>query len=466
MHRMVNESREDLGLSGVTPLKNAPPALAFTTVALGAFRGLIANFLWLRANELQVNGKYFEMIQLSEWITMLQPRMASVWAHLAWNLAYNISVKFPDFEDRWKWVQSGIKLLRDEGLQYNPESVMIHRELAWFFQHKLGAFLDDAHMYYKRSWAELMTEVLGGGRPDYGSLINPSTPEEKERAAKLRQRYKMDPELMREIDSKYGPLDWRLPEAHAIYWAYHGMQVAETSELIPLRRVIYQSMQLAFHRGRLVYDEGGLFQLGPNLDIIPNVDNAYKTMREETSNPGQKEVISQAHENFLQDAVYFLYTNNRISEARKWFDYLNENYPDAFEGNPTMVEYALSRVTEDVAGKSMDRITAIIQGYMRNSYYYRAIGDDDAAAGHMLMARKIYNRYQDAIRSRKESIGLPPFGEMQSTVLEQTLNPEEGLPPQLAARLRTALGMAPAEKSAGNEGDATNPQETTGDSSQ
>ena len=32
----------------LTALENAPPMLAFTTVALGGFRGLIANALWVR----------------------------------------------------------------------------------------------------------------------------------------------------------------------------------------------------------------------------------------------------------------------------------------------------------------------------------------------------------------------------------------------------------------------------------
>ncbi|HXI53950.1 MAG TPA: hypothetical protein VNH84_20690, partial [Candidatus Saccharimonadales bacterium] len=36
----LNRQRAELGLTRVTPLQNAPPVLAFTTVALGGFRGL------------------------------------------------------------------------------------------------------------------------------------------------------------------------------------------------------------------------------------------------------------------------------------------------------------------------------------------------------------------------------------------------------------------------------------------
>ena len=37
----LNRDRDQLGLTRVHALENAPPVLAFTTVALGGFRGLI-----------------------------------------------------------------------------------------------------------------------------------------------------------------------------------------------------------------------------------------------------------------------------------------------------------------------------------------------------------------------------------------------------------------------------------------
>src|SRR6266436_7904704 len=118
--RELNRQRSDpqLGLMRVTDLgTNAPPVLAFTTVALGGFRGLIANALWIRANDLQDEGKYFEMVQLADWITKLEPSFTQVWLVQSWNMAYNISVKFTLPDDRWRWVERGIELLRDQGLQ-------------------------------------------------------------------------------------------------------------------------------------------------------------------------------------------------------------------------------------------------------------------------------------------------------------------------------------------------------------
>src|SRR5512137_2086366 len=96
LQRSLNADRDRLGLTLVQPLDNAPPVLAFTTVALGGFRGLISNVLWIRAGDLQDQDKFFEMAQLADWITKLEPHYVQVWLVQAWNMAYNISVKFTD----------------------------------------------------------------------------------------------------------------------------------------------------------------------------------------------------------------------------------------------------------------------------------------------------------------------------------------------------------------------------------
>src|SRR5438034_10553303 len=103
VQRSLNQQRADpeLGLlRGAGLGTNAPPVLVFTTVALGGFRGLIANALWIRAMELQEQDKYFEKVQLADWITKLQPHFTTVWVVQAWDMAYNISIKFSDPRDR------------------------------------------------------------------------------------------------------------------------------------------------------------------------------------------------------------------------------------------------------------------------------------------------------------------------------------------------------------------------------
>jgi hypothetical protein len=159
----IHKARTEMGLTANESLENAPPSLAFATVAMGAFRGLIVNVLWMRADTLKQEGKFFDAKQLAEWITTLQPRFAQVWDFHAWNMAYNISVAIPNTqpEERWRWVRNGYELLRDRAIELNPKSISLYRSLAWIFQHKIGDIADDCHRYYKRELALSMRALLG-----------------------------------------------------------------------------------------------------------------------------------------------------------------------------------------------------------------------------------------------------------------------------------------------------------------
>ena len=48
--------RADYRLNSALPIDNAPPLIAFTTVALGGFSTLIADVLWFRVTALQEEG--------------------------------------------------------------------------------------------------------------------------------------------------------------------------------------------------------------------------------------------------------------------------------------------------------------------------------------------------------------------------------------------------------------------------
>lgn len=459
VQKSLNQDRDRLGLTRVQPLENAPPVLAFTTVALGGFRGLISNMLWIRAGDLQEDDKYFEMAQLADWITKLEPHFVHVWLVQAWNMAYNISVKFNDFPDRWRWVQRGIELLRDEGLRYNPNETLIYRELAWFFQHKLGQNLDDANMYYKQQWANEMAQVFAKKKPNLDELINPQTEDQKARARLLREKYKMDPQLMKEVDERHGPLEWRLPETHAIYWAELGLKKAAENptkinkdDLITLHRVIYQSMQMAFQRGRLVANPLiKEFDFGPNIDIIPKVSEAYEQAAEEDAN--NHDHILRAHRNFLRDAVYFLYEHNRLADAAYWFKYLGQHYPDkslldnkakSLPGTLTLDEYAVSRIQEDIGETSPDRVKSAIEGLLFESYLCLLRDDqEERAAGLRLIAQKILITYQSKTKARGEAIRLLSVEDMSKEMLSRLLDPERGLQPEGRALLRVKLRLPP-----------------------
>ena len=467
VQKSMNRDRVQLGLTIGEPLQNAPPLLAFTTVALGGFRGLISNFLWIRANNLQLDDKYFEAAQLADWITDLEPHFAQVWNFQAWNMAYNISVKFKenapgDFSDRWRWVDRGIELLRDRGLIWNPHDPSIYQQLGWIFQHKMGQNLDDGNRYYKQQWAEAMAPFFGANGANFEALIHPQTAGEKTNALVLRERYKIDPVFAQKVNEQYGPLDWRLPEAQAIYWYALGLDEATNNpgavkpadfDLMQLRRGIFQSMQQAFFHGRIIADPFmRRVEQAPNLDLIPKANDSYLQMYAEEADPGQKEDILRAHRNFLSSAVYFLYENNRVAEAAKWYKILVEKYPDkpildkvpnSYPTNLTLEEYAFGRVQEEIGDTSQERTTGVVEGLLARSYYQLAIGQDDRAAGYKLKARLVYDHYQKQMGIGPPRAVLPPLDVLNRTVLNDLLDTQEPVLPYAArAMIRSQLGMA------------------------
>jgi hypothetical protein len=469
VQQSLNRDRDQLGLTRVSALSGAPPMLAFTTVALGGFRGLISNYLWIRANDLQIDDKFFEAAQLAEWITDLEPHFTQVWLFQAWNMAYNISVKFKDAPDRWRWVERGIELLRDDGLRYNPNDILIYRELAWFFQHKMGQNLDDANLYYKQEWAREMMPFFGPNGTNVAALLEP----QNTNAAVLRQKYKIDPAFAEKVNEEWGPLDWRLPEAHAIYWGAMGLEKAKehpdkvkTDDLITVRRNIYQSMLQSFYHGRYIADPfSHAYELGPNLDLVNKVNDAYLSMLWE--DPKYTNNVANAHRNFLRNAVYFLYEYDRTGEAAKWLHYLAQRYPDKpiIDGDPnslprnlTLDQYAVARVQSDIGDTSQERTTAVVQGLLAQAYRALALGEDDRYAGFKLLAAKVYEHYNAEIgdmKSNLQRISLPPFRDLNRAVLNQMLDPQQGAPFAARAIIRSQLGM-PAETNALPENLATN----------
>jgi hypothetical protein len=447
--RGLNRERLALGLTPLPKDLGMPPLLALTTQALGGFRGLIANALWIRANDLQLEDKYFEMVQLARWITLLEPRFVQVWLVQSWNMAYNISVKFSDPADRWRWVKHGIELLRDDALQYNPDEALIYRELAWFYQHKMGMNLDDAHFYYKTAWAAEMQKALGAGQPKFAGhpnfepLLNPKTDEERARVVLLKDKYKLDPAKMKEVDDRYGPLDWRLPETHAIYWAYLGLAKSKPQDLITLRRVIYQSMQLAFQRGRLEVTPDGQVFLSPNLEIIGKANAAYEEMARLEESQSLRDAIKRAHRNFLREAVYELYIHNRITEGEAWLKNLRAAYPDGIPADWTLADFALNRAIGEVRDGTQVRMTSLIEAFITQAYLRLIEDEDDQAAAYMQRAQEMYDGYQRKTGGN-ERLRVTPMPEAKRMVRDRLLDPKTGLSPEARARLRTKLAL-PAE---------------------
>ncbi|MBL7115858.1 MAG: hypothetical protein ISS35_08835 [Kiritimatiellae bacterium] len=314
LYRLRTGDRETPELEGGTPL------VTFATVVLGGFRGIIADVLWLRATYLQDEGRFFELAQLSDWITQLDAHRAEIWAYHAWNMAYNISALMTEDEERWRWVTQGLNLLQNRGLPINPDDATLYAELAWIYQQKIGSTLDHSHAYYKRQWAQSISEALppGGFLSQTNTKGAPRTGPPKDL---LRKRWYLNVKQMSIIDARFGPLDWRTAEAHAIYWAWVGREKRGLAAQLQCERSLYQSLNTLFFRGRIpaTLPSAG-FPSRARPDLFEKCCLAFESAT--TRYPDDENILT-AYRLFLQSAVLLLDACQNDTQAHTALKKLN-----------------------------------------------------------------------------------------------------------------------------------------------
>ena len=479
-------------------VQGASPLVSFTTVALGSLRGIIADLLWLRSQSLQQKGDYYEMVQLARWITDLQPEFSGAAAFLAWNMAYNISVTCSFYDDRWRWVNEGLKLLRDRAIIYNPEDPVLYKELGWIFQHKIGNVLDDAQQYYKNQLANDMRLVVTQD-PDWQGIADaPASDEEflkvypensavrkainragyltmEElhrdfrtnsqvpdkfakalgnnpeliqkmdnffRAEYLRDKYKLDPDMILELNNKYGKLDWRLPEAQAIYWATMGLKKTPGNRSLDCERMISQGLFEAFRSGRMLIVDNKDFKsvmIVPNFDVI---DSAKRVFDETIKANADINSFVSAKNNFLKDAIVLLFNYGKFAKAREYYTMLQKENPGNKEYTVPLDEFAMKEWLMEVKDGSYKKTMDIIDGLLKRSFTYIVYGDDDAAIASEKIAKAVYAKHQTEFKDVPRLI-LPAYTEIKKNVLEKIMKEN---PAEVTEILKNRLNFRPKEK--------------------
>jgi hypothetical protein len=179
-----------------------------------------------------------------------------------------------------RWVLNGISLLRDEALRFNPRDAKLYRELAWMYQHKIGENLDTAHAHYKAYLLESLVPCVNSN-----GTVNVS---EATRAVLAPLR--LDMNQMVALEKQYGPLDWRMAETHALYWASLGLSCATGTEQALCEHSVNQALMLSVLRGRFSGSASQKqWQAAPNLGLaLAAADALLKTAQ---ARPSQHQTV-------------------------------------------------------------------------------------------------------------------------------------------------------------------------------
>lgn len=549
------EQRDELQL-GLTEQTDTPPP-AFVTLSStvgGPARAVAVLYLWHRATELKDAGRHAEANQWSRWITQLQPGFPEVWRFHAWNMAYNISVTTSTPRERWFWVDSGIRLLRERGLRLNPRSYALYRELGYIFIHKINGLSDDMHWYYKRrlalEWQELlglpypgqdpidrmrlvadsprtidelrsndpaaaalMTELRRTGYnidvgllrtigridmvplsaahqifdptrrdsdlfdpqtlpppPDHPlSVLIRSIRDERGsvreqtlerilntlRRQELLDRYNMDPLLMYQMMAgvegdddlfSYGPLDWRHPASHSLYWSTLAVRAIDRSragasaDVLNTRRQILHGLQEKVFSGTIYFDplvqdprlrpsmtdptspvdrtiSASPIRFSGNIQFAEAYEAAFHRASEVVSqdDPGRSaRAYGPGHENLMLEVITRAWLAGDVEMAQQWLDRARELYGDA-PHNIATGRYAqdlVSLVTEQFQeNHELARNTEAFISIMLIQAIKVGLGEGNLQSyeNFRRLARAAYDRFME---ERRDDLAAPQ-GRMQ-----------------------------------------------------
>jgi len=207
----------------------------------------------------------------------------------------------------------------------------------------------------------------------------------------LRENYHMDAQIMLDLMEKFGPVDWRHPAGHSLYWASRGVAVAaglRDDEHIDVlntdRQVIHSLQQLAWF-GRLGFDPvTRRIDLLPDPRFFPAYNTALKDAQERiAANDKYFDTVHQnfesGHENFLQRAVFFSYLYGSEEQARDFFLEAKELYEhkrhnvNSSKYNMTLQDFVFSEMQLDMGNRGVTRqfidamiIRGLTQGLANN----------------------------------------------------------------------------------------------------
>jgi len=264
------------------------------------------------------------------------------------------------------------------------------------------------------------------------------------RAQALIADYHMDPAYMLYCMERFGPLEWRHPSAHAVYWTALGTLRAQNQinrdrvDFINANRSTFHALQELTQRGKISF-RPEVEALGPfgeprihtasDTRMIPAYEKAVndttKLIEDGVFGDHDASTYERGHENFLQSAVVLYYFEGDDVMARRTLERAKEQYANKEDGsavdsdgeyNLSLGDFVLTRLKDDLGFQWETAIVSLIDRGWREGIAAR----DTAVMRRKLgMAKAVYDDYlEDRQTTAKNDTtvqarqALPPFDEM------------------------------------------------------
>ncbi len=449
-----------------------PPGLAVSSMALGPLRSLAADAVFWRMAKKQERKEFIEAAQLASLVSKMQPKYASVWCYQGWNLSYNVSVKSADPAERFAWIMAGLRLLRDEGLKYNPGNKEIKLELLRIFADKFDGQSDDSVAFLRDEWVRQMLPILPLGdraelaaaaaaatsaesllaRPGVARLVKagrargvdplassaPSAsaewlrqilgaeprPEDLPqllaaagelenfwRRRMITEGLNMDLERMLLADREYGPLDWRTHQAHGIYWgANQDFAQLRNSSGTDLTNYVYSLMLSSFYQGKIIFNPAdNSFVRTQNLDVLAKIHEFLEAkMADPLLSADARKKWDNKHQIFIHDAALVCFNSNQGDASRELFAHYKAG--GYCRAELSFEQFLIDSMEMSLARDGIKDRPAMIEAILRQSLVRATAGDVNGCNGLRNKAMLMWRQHQKQWENTGRA--LPPFTQL------------------------------------------------------
>ncbi len=479
------QQRTTAQLTSRETLAGVPPAYALADGLLGGFRGFLISSLWMRAQEKKQKGQYYEMVDIYRIITTLEPNYPASWANMAWDLSYNVAAEFEeDPNERLFWVFRGIHMLRDQAIRNNPRAPRLYYELSWIFYNKSTNSVDPAFPLYRRYLATQVSRVLlgPGHREELQMIIDANNKYASEKVfldqppvkafeqelkkydfsllrdairitalkpkeldellsnktnldilneAKLiamykglRDNFNMDPQVMLALNERFGDIDWRLPQAHSLYWAWLGQKfkLIEDPNYTNLRyeRIVYFSLIQLAHKGTGIITKDGFVIAPPNPEMLDKTIDYIDDLIQRQGQKGVATGVKAGFENFLRVTVFnYYFEDDKINAERMRLRLIKfSNEPNKWGKN--LSQFMQEQLPDFIDGMMPDRAMMLLVSFCNRAYWYLANGRLDKYneqmkwfdGNYIKLYKEWLSRFQGTF-NWKQQIGMPTADELR-----------------------------------------------------
>ena len=172
--------------------------------------------------------------------------------------------------------------------------------------------------------------------------------------------YNMDPMLMAKYTEETGPLDWRHPAAHAVFWARRGNEFGEhritddndVYKIINNDRTFIQAMQTLARSGLVQYDPFS----GDNVTRLNDprwvkvIDRYFQNLysKHYDVRGAGSDTFTNFHQNFMKQAIRELYRAGDIQGAQEILDRLDRLYGTGAFNENLMYKMPLEQFVRNV----------------------------------------------------------------------------------------------------------------------